>query len=213
MTSEISHPLVAAVYDPIVDAVDRTMLGPHRADLVSGLTGEVLEPGVGTGAMFPHVKPAFDAGDVETYEAIEPDPHMRARGIRRARSLDLPVTIRDARAEELPYPDNRFDIVIAAMVFCTIADREQALAEICRVLRPGGELRLLEHVLADDRRRMIQQAVEPLWRRVAGGCHPTRATDRFVIRHSPFRPIALDRIDTGITPIRPFIRGRFRLPE
>ncbi len=198
---EISHPVFAAVYDPLVP--EERLFEPHREYLAAGLTGRVLDLGAGTGASFPHLR--------ETdLHAIEPDPHMRRRAARKARDLGVTVEIRGDRAEDLSYPDGTFDAVVAAVVFCTIAEPDRALSEVARVLEPGGEFRFLEHVRDDGWRGRLQRAIDPVWTRLAGGCHLTRDTVGTFVSHDAFEVIEIERVDVGITPTRPFVRGRLR---
>ena len=199
------HPLFAAIYDPVTWVAERTMLPPHREYLARNVDGRVLDLGAGTGAMFPYFVGAD--GEIDLH-AVEPDPHMRKRAAERADKLELDVDLRPARAESLPYADESFDVVVASMVFCTIPDVGDALAEVVRVLEPGGEFRFLEHVAADGWRERLQTAIAPAWRRVAGGCHLTRRTPAHLVRPAALDVLELERLETGITPVRPFVRGR-----
>ncbi|GEM_PF-267877 len=202
---EVAHPLVAAVYDWVVP--ERTLFAPHRASLTAALSGRVLDIGAGTGANFPHI--ASQNGDLEVH-AIEPDPHMRRQAATKARAVDCPVDLRDARAESLPYPDNAFDVVIAGLVFCTIEDPDAALSEVDRVLKPGGEFRFLEHVRADGWRATGQDLLNPFWERVAGGCQLNRNTvERFVCTDA-FTIEEIERLSIGAFPATPIVRGRLR---
>ncbi len=199
--TEISHPLFAAVYDPLVP--EERLFAPHREYLAAGLTGPVLDLGAGTGASFPHLRGT-------DLHAIEPDPHMRRRAARRARELGIDVEIRADRAEALTYDDDTFDAVLAGIVFCTVDDPELALSEVARVLRPGGEFRFLEHVRDDGWRARLQRAIDPIWTKTAGGCHLTRDTAATFVGHDAFDVIEIERVEAGITPVRPFVRGRLR---
>jgi ubiquinone/menaquinone biosynthesis C-methylase UbiE len=93
------------------------------------------------------------------------------------------VEIVDAPAERLPFPDESFDAVVGTLVLCSVPDPAACLAEVHRVLRPGGRLVFVEHVAATDRDRLHrwQQRLEPLWKRVAGGCHLTRPTEQLIV--------------------------------
>ena len=199
--TEISHPLFAAVYDPLVP--EERLFAPHREYLAAGLTGPVLDLGAGTGASFPHLRGT-------DLHAIEPDPHMRRRAARRARELGIDVEIRAHRAEALTYDDDTFDAVLAGIVFCTVDDPELALSEVARVLRPGGEFRFLEHVRDDGWRARLQRAIDPIWTKTTGGCHLTRDTAATFVGHDAFDVIEIERVEAGITPVRPFVRGRLR---
>ncbi|WP_265108447.1 class I SAM-dependent methyltransferase [Halosolutus halophilus] len=202
-SDDISHPLVAAVYDWVVP--ERTLFAPHRRYLTADLAGRVLDVGAGTGANFPHV--AASDRDVE-FHAIEPDPYMRRRAAQKAREVGCAVDLRDARAESLPYPDDAFDVVVAGLVFCTIRDPDAALAEVARVLKPGGEFRFLEHVRADGWRAAGQNLLNPLWERVAGGCQLNRATVERFVCHDDFDVDEIERLSIGLFPATPIVRGR-----
>jgi ubiquinone/menaquinone biosynthesis C-methylase UbiE len=93
-------------------------------------------------------------------------------------------------------------------VFCTIPDVEQAMREIDRVLKPNGELRFLEHVRSHGLHGRVQDQVAPLWKRMAGGCHLNRRTER-MIAESPLKLTEIEEreIDTRFTPVKRFIRG------
>lgn len=144
----------------------------HRRRLLEGLAGRVLELGAGDGVNFP----LYPAAVTEVV-AVEPENHLRAQAEERARHVDVPITVVAGWADDLPLEDAAFDAAVASLVLCSVPDQERALAELTRILRPGGELRFYEHVRADSpRHARIQRTIEPLWHRVGGGCHPTRDT-------------------------------------
>jgi len=164
------HPWFAAVYDRMMAAAERTFMVGERQAVVGGARGRVLEIGCGTGASFPY----YDAAATERW-ATEPDPFMLARATQRAAELGCAIDIRQAAAECLPFADGFFDTVISTLVLCTVADPDRALAEVRRVLRPGGELRFYEHVRSGSSLAALgQDVVTPLWRWLAAGCHPNR---------------------------------------
>lgn len=170
------HPWFAAVYDRMMAGAERTVLRPARADLAGGARGRVLDLGAGTGANFPF----FGPGATDLH-ATEPDPYMRKRAAERARETGRPIALHDAPAEALPFPDGHFDAVVATLVLCTVDDPARALAEIVRVLRPGGELRFYEHVRSPGPlASRAQDWLAPLWRRLAAGCHPNRDSVRLI---------------------------------
>ncbi|KAA9396209.1 class I SAM-dependent methyltransferase [Haloarcula sp. CBA1130] len=176
--------------------------------MVANLDGTVLDIGAGTGAMFPYFD-AVAAASTE-FHATEPDPHMRRQAAEKANAQATSIRIESAPAEALPYDDATFDVVIASMVFCTIPDIEAAMSEITRVLKPGGELRFFEHVIDDGWRAGIQSTLAPLWKRLAGGCHLTRQTGSRLVANQSFDVVEIKRLNLGVTPIRPFVRGRLR---
>lgn len=197
------HRLFAALYDPVVWPAERFLFRPHREYLARALSGTVLDLGCGTGATFPYLT---DVPDLTVY-AVEPDPYMRRRAERTAASVGLDVDVSAARAEQLPFADDTLDAVLAGMVLCTVDDPAAALAEVARVLRPGGELRFFEHVRGEGRRARLQDRATPLWRRVASGCHANRETGDRIEAHPRFRVTDLTRLDVGVFPVRPFVRG------
>jgi len=199
-----AHPVFAAIYDPAMAHAERTILESHREYLAEGLTGSVLDLGAGTGAMFPYFEKRASV------HATEPDRHMRRRARERAEREGSDVELHDAGAADLPFPDDHFDAVVSSMVFCTVPDVEGSLAEVRRVLRPGGEFRFLEHVADDGWRETVQTTVAPAWKRLAGGCHLTRRTASRFAGDDAFDVVEMDRFELGVTPVRPFVRGRLR---
>lgn len=164
--------LFSRLYDPLVAPLERLGLGDLRRETLRGLRGDVLELGVGTGRNFPLYPPG-----VESVVGVEPDAEMMSRAPGRAAGAAFPVELVEASAEELPFEDGSFDAVIATLVFCTIPDPERAVQEAHRVLKDGGELRLLEHVRMERRpAAWAQERATPVWKRLAGGCHLDRDT-------------------------------------
>lgn len=201
----MDHRFVAAVYDPVTQIAERLInLGTERDHLVEGLEGRVLEIGTGTGRLLPYL---CRRGDLEVH-AVEPDRHMRKRARRRIIKHDYPVDLLAADATELPYQDGQFDTILTSMVLCSIDNVNAALDEFVRVLAPGGDFRYLEHVAANGWRGGVQQAAAPAWYQVAAGCHLHRDTGAEIADHPGFTRREHERIDIGITPVRPFIRGR-----
>ena len=213
---EISHPLFSAVYRAF-RPIDRREFGPHRRKLADGLSGRVLDLGAGDGASVPYVEGAVarESADADlSYVGVEPDPHMRRRGRRRAEDWELDVEFVAARAESLPLADDSVDVVLAVLVFCTIADPEAALDEAVRVLRPGGELRYLEHVGGDGAWGRVQRAITPVWKRLAGGCHLDRDSVERFEADARLEPIESTTIDAWTYPAAPVVRGRLEVrPE
>lgn len=142
-----------------------------RTALVQDLTGVVLEVGVGGGANLPHYRRA------ERVWAIEPDPALAAAAQRLGDRAAVSVLVRTAAAEALPFDDAAFDHVVSSLVFCSVSDPPQALAEIGRVLKPTGTLHMVEHVRPGaDWLAAIFGAVTPAWSRIAHNCHLDRPT-------------------------------------
>ena len=147
-----------------------------RARTVADLKGRVLEVGAGSGPNFPYYR------SVNRVMAVEPDPKLRRRAARllrllQARGVRTRIELVDARAEALPFADRSFDAAVLTLVLCSVDDVDAALAELRRVLRPGGRLHLVEHIRSPDAFVAgLQRRLTPLWRRVAGNCHLDRAT-------------------------------------
>jgi len=148
-------------------------------------TGRVLEIGAGTGLNF-----AFYPEHAEVV-ATEPDPHMLRRA--EPRAAEHGVDLRAAPAEHLPFPDGAFDTVVSTGVFCSVDDPGGALAEVRRVLRPGGQLRFSEHVRAErPLRRFMQRTLDPIHRLVFR-CHIGRDTLK-TMREAGFEIEDLERL-------------------
>lgn len=195
------HPIFAALYDFIQRPVEKKFLGAHRAYLVGGAAGRVLDVGAGTGINFGYYPQEAKV------VGIEPDPYMLKRAQARADHLGGRVKLLPERAEDLPFADGSFDAAVATLVLCTIPDPARALREMRRVLRPGGDLRFLEHVRAETAGwARFQDVMVPLWRRIGAGCHPNRDTVR-AIEEAGFRIKELERYAFGPYPVRPFVRG------
>lgn len=148
----------------------------YRIELLEGLSGRVLELGCGDGANF-----ALYPDSVTELVAVEPERHLRERATSAARSAACPVRVVPGFAEALPAGDGELDAAVAALVLCSVRDQQAALAELMRVIRPGGELRFFEHVRADARLHAAAQlAVQPVWSRLGGGCHLARSTEQAI---------------------------------
>ena len=164
------------LYDLGLALMERGRLGRWRRWLVGGTRGATLEIGVGTGRDLP----LYPAG--QPVVAIDPHPQNLAAARRRAHGAAL---VR-ARAEALPFRDGAFQTAVSSLVFCSVDDPVAGLAEIRRVLRPGGRLRMMEHVRSHGRLAgWLQDATQPAWTWLTGGCRPNRDTERLV-RESGF---------------------------
>lgn len=178
---EVKHPLFARLWAGVlVGGLERAGAGRYRQELLSGLAGEVLEVGAGTGVNFPRYPEA-----VTRLVAIEPEPHLREQAQVAAEGLPFPVEVLPGLAGSLPLPEASVDAVVCCLVLCSVDDLDAALAEAARVLRPGGELRVLEHVLAPEpgAMRRVQRGLDAtVWPRLFGGCHVSRDTAAAVER-------------------------------
>jgi SAM-dependent methyltransferase len=168
--ADAGHPWCAAL-------LDRTMrpLYPARRIVIPEARGAVLEVGVGTGLNFGLYR------DLEILVAVDPDPHMLRRAQPRAAGLPFPVELHQVGAEGLPFAANRFDTVVVTFTLCTIPDLGRALAEMHRVLKPGGRMLFAEHTRSTQAlMARVQDALTPAWRRLSGGCHLNRPVGRLI---------------------------------
>lgn len=112
---------------------------------------------------------------------VEPEDYLRAKATGAAQRAARPTRVVDALAEDLPFENGAFDSAVAALVLCSVPDQAAALAELRRVVRPGGELRFYEHVLARTAPlSTLQRAAAPVTQRLAGGCRPDHDTGRAI---------------------------------
>ncbi|HEX2104792.1 MAG TPA: class I SAM-dependent methyltransferase [Solirubrobacteraceae bacterium] len=202
----VRHPLFARAFHRVSGVMEREV-GRHRDALLAGLSGEVVEVGAGNGMNFGHYPTS-----VLRVVAVEPDPYLRARAEDAAHRADVPVTVLDALADELPLADASVDAAVCSLVLCSVPDQRRALAELRRVVRPGGELRVFEHVRsATARKARVQAAVDRsgVWARLAGGCHCARDT-LAAIADAGFRPAGMRHVDVGPAwlPANPYVLGR-----
>jgi SAM-dependent methyltransferase len=207
----------ARYYDRALKATEENGLGEMRAALLAEARGRVVEIGAGTGVNVDLYGPG-----IEDLTLVEPDQHMAARlrerlqggegGDGPAGPVDgapAPRRLVEAPAEALPFADDTFDTGVATLVLCTVPDPVAAMAELARVLKPGGRLLFIEHVRSDDAdRARWQDRLEKPWRFMADGCHCNRDTAA-TLAASAFR---VERLDHGKMPkaipiVRPLIRG------
>jgi ubiquinone/menaquinone biosynthesis C-methylase UbiE len=169
----VHHPLFARFYTHLLARNEPAELRAFRDELLAGLRGRVVEVGAGSGANFPHY-PA----EVTEVVAVEPESYLREQALAAAAGAAVRVTVVDGIADALPLEDGSCDAAVACLVLCSVPDQASALAELRRVLKPGGELRYLEHVRASTPRmaraqRLVDRA---FWPHAFGGCHTARDT-------------------------------------
>jgi ubiquinone/menaquinone biosynthesis C-methylase UbiE len=168
---------VPALYDAGLALLEATGLGRWRRWLASEATGRVLDLGCGTGRNLP----LYDG----RVRVVGLDPCLETLQAARRRAAAVPLVL--GAAERLPFRAAAFDAVVSGLVFCSVEEPPRALAEVRRVLAPGGTLRMLEHVRATSRlHARLQDAFQPLWTRLTGGCRPNRDTEA-AVRMAEFR--------------------------
>lgn len=194
----------SALYDRGIKATEEAGLREMRAELVAGARGRVVELGAGTGA------------NVELYPdsigeliLVEPDPHMIKQLRGKVAASGRVATIVEAPAERLPLESASCDTAVVTLVFCTVPDPRAAIAELTRVLKPGGKLLFIEHVRADDPKlARWQDRLERPWRFLADGCHCNRDTEAMISASS----FELGEVEHGELPlalplVKPLVRG------
>ena len=192
------HPSFGQSFARMGPRMDARGAADHRRRLLEVAYGAVVEIGAGYGATFP-----FYPSAVTGVLALEPDPTLRELAQAAARTAPVPVTVVNGVAESLPAADASVDVVVSSLVLCSVADQSVALAEVIRVLRPGGLLLFYEHVRSAHRvLGAVEDLVTPLWSRVAGGCHPNRDTVA-VVAGAGLTVQGLERFGFSVLPGNP----------
>jgi ubiquinone/menaquinone biosynthesis C-methylase UbiE len=190
--------LLSKIYDPAMRRFEHSHLAAWRAAMLGDLTGRVLEIGAGTGANVPHYP-----REAEVVLA-EPDPHMREK--LRARAGRFEVS--DAKAGALPFDDAGFDVVVSTLVLCSVRDLDRAVAEMGRVLRPGGKVIFIEHEAAarGSSTARWQRRLDPVWSRLTAGCHLTRDPEE-ALRRAGLEVAVFERHVEPSAALFPIVRG------
>jgi ubiquinone/menaquinone biosynthesis C-methylase UbiE len=198
--------IFAGMYDRMLAAAEEAGLADQRAEVLAHARGRVLEIGAGTGLNLAR----YPASGVEALVLAEPEEPMARRLRERLAAGGRRAEVVVAPAEELPFEDASFDTVVSTLVLCTVGDQPRALAELRRVLKPGGQLLFLEHVRSEDdpKRARWQDRLDPLWKRVGHGCRCNRRT-LAGIEAAGFdvREVTEGRLPKAAPIVRPGIRG------
>ena len=207
-----SRPVFSRFYARVSQRMETEGMADLRRELLADLDGTVVEVGAGNGMNF-----AQYPSTVSSVIAVEPEPYLRELALRAASGAPVPVNVVPGTAARLPVPEASVDCAVVCLVLCSIGDRPVALAELARVLRPGGTLRFLEHTIAETvtLRRVQQIADATVWPLLTGGCHT--ATDPAAdIRSAGFEITTMRRLRfpaSGITvPASPHVLGSARAP-
>lgn len=193
----------AALYDFFFKSVEEAGLRDMRRELLSEARGRTIDIGSGTGAnieLYPR--------DVDLV-MVEPDPHMARHLRQKLAESAREVEFVEAGAESLPFEDASFDTAVFTLVLCSVPDPRASLAEVARVLKPGGRMLFLEHVRAENPKLAHwQDRLEKPWRFVGDGCHCNRDT----VATIDASPLRLEQVERGKLPkappiTRPLARG------
>lgn len=161
----------AGLYEAIAGRMEKAGVERIRARLAGDLRGRVIEVGCGTGLNFTHY-----AAGVEVV-AIEPIHEFRDLAAARAAAAAARIEVIEGDAQALAFPDASFDAAFVTLVFCSVPDAGRGLAELRRVVRPGGRVVLFEHVRSERPLvRAVQEALNPMWWRFMDGCNLNRDT-------------------------------------
>ncbi len=165
------------IFPTLLDLVmDQARLESYRGEAAAGAAGTVLEIGIGSGLNLPHYSPAADR-----IVGIDPSARLLSLAAARAERAGRTTALIRGGAESLPLADRSVDSVVVTWSLCSIADPHAALAEMRRVLVPGGRLHFVEHGQSPDPWvRRIQNGLTPWWRTVACGCHLNRKIDDLI---------------------------------
>lgn len=170
--TKVHHPLFARLYNRMSAVAEAKGAAEHRREALSGLRGRVIEIGAGNGHNFRHYP-----NTVTEVVAVEPERFLRSRAEEAAVAADVPITIHAGTADALPAETASCAAAVFSLVLCSVPDQAAALQEAMRVVRPGGEIRLFEHVVAQTRpMTTMQRGIDLVWPLLGGGCHTSRDT-------------------------------------
>jgi SAM-dependent methyltransferase len=188
-------------YDFLAGSAERGAYREYREFVAGQAGGSILELGAGTGANLGYYPADADL------TLSDPNPFMIERLQRKAAERGISVRTDHHAGEELPYDVGSFDTIVSTLVMCSVNDPARSIAEIARVLKPGGEFRFMEHVRGEGvLKERFQDLMTPLWRAFADGCHPNRSTVA-KIKQSGLEMAEIRPFSFGPYPVRPHIAG------
>lgn len=154
-------------------------LQSYRRQLLADVSGEILEIGFGTGLNLPHYPAA-----VTKITTVEPNPGMQKLARSRIQQSQITVDYKILNGENLPLGDSSFDSIVCTWTLCSIPQVEQAIAEVYRLLKPGGKFLFIEHGLSSEPKIQVwQNRLTPVQKIIADGCHLNRKIDALVKQH------------------------------
>lgn len=184
------------------DDAQHRRYGERKRQLFADLTGTVVEIGPGTGVNLPYYPPGIH------WIGIEPNPHMYPFIRRKATEYGIDAELRTTTASNTGLPDESADAVVSTLVLCSVPDVDATLAEMKRILKPGGRLYFIEHVAAPEGSwlRMLQNGITPIWRPLADGCHPNRETGT-ALERAGFSEVRYEHFRIEVPVVSPHIIG------
>ena len=203
---------MARFYDASMGKIEQACLSNWRSELLSGIAGNVLEIGSGTG-----VNIQYYPRTVERLFLTEPDPDMLAILRKNVNSLrGVEAEVQCFPADDIRTPDDSFDAAVSTLVLCSVDAPGSALDELKRVLKPGGKLYFIEHVVAKSNPGLVkwQKFFQPFWKFMCGNCQLTRDTERAIVE-AGFTLESIERVQStgGPTVVSPTIKGIALCPK
>jgi len=163
-----------------------------RERYVSRADGRVLEIGIGSGLNLPHYSDC-----VTSITGLDPAAELTVMARQRAESANAPVDLLQVSGEEIPADDRSYDTLVCTWTLCSIPNVYRALQEMHRVLKPGGSFYFVEHGLAPEPGvQGWQRRLEPMWKKIGGGCHLTRKADELIANAG----FVVGELDSGYQP-------------
>jgi len=178
-------------------------LSRRREEVLAEVTGETLEIGFGTGLNLPYYPQ-----QLQKITTVDANPGMSGIAAKRIKASPIAVEHHVLNGENLPFASASFDSVVSTWTLCSIANVEQALQEIYRVLKPGGRFFFVEHGLSQDRQTQVwQNRLTPLQKVIADGCHLNRDIQRLVENQFPSSEIERIQLENMPQMIRSMYKG------
>ncbi|PEN10359.1 SAM-dependent methyltransferase [Longibacter salinarum] len=185
------------------DDAQHRVYADRKQEMFADLSGTVVEIGPGTGVNIPYLP------DGIRWLGLEPNLHMHDFLRKKLGDRDIDAEILERSIQESGLADASADFVISTLVLCSVPDVPAAIAEIRRILKPGGSFLFIEHVAAPpgDWLRVVQSGIRPVWRPLGDGCCPDRDTGK-MIEEAGFSSVEYETFRTGLPVVSPHIAGR-----